>query len=107
MYICTLILPAGQIPIEDITRIAGILENWEIVALTLGFKEVDITEIQKNHNAKKDRNSEFLRKWIIKDGTKATYERLYTTLIDLREQGQAESTVEIPQPLRLHRPGLS
>ena len=76
---------------------AGIVPNWQIVAKKLGFGEQDIEDIETSHRASADQRKAFLRKWIWKNGTKATYEKLCTALEELGEHGAAESIREFPQ----------
>ena len=86
-----------KIPAADIARVAGILPNWQLVAKKLGFGEQDIEDIEKSHRATADQRVAFVRNWIMKNGSKATYEKLCTALKELGEHGAAESIIgEIP-----------
>ena len=87
-----------KIPDTDISRVAGILPNWQIVAKKLGFGEQDIEDIETSNQATADQRKAFVRKWIRKNGTKATYGKLCTALEELGEHGAAESIIgEIPK----------
>ena len=60
------------------------------MASNLGMGQLDIDDIENNNRAPADQRKSFLRKWIRKDGSAATYERLSEVLKRLGEQGAAE-----------------
>ena len=57
--------------------------------------QLDIEDIENNYRAAGDQRMSFLRQWIWKDGSAATYERLSEVLKRLGEQGAAEKIHEI------------
>ena len=61
--------------------------------------QLDIDDIEDNNRAPAEQRKSFLRKWIWKDGSAATYERLSEVLKMLGEQGAAERIrkIEIAQ----------
>ena len=65
------------------------------MASNLGMGQLDIEDIENNNRAPADQRKSFLRKWIGKDGSAATYERLSEVLRRLGEQGAAEKIREI------------
>eukprot|EP00731_Ephydatia_muelleri_P016677 Em0009g1101a len=85
----------------DITRIAGELPQWQIVASNLGMGQLDIEDIENNNTAPADQRKSFLRRWIRRDGKAATYERLSEVLESLGEQGAAEKIREIERTERI------
>ena len=60
------------------------------MASNLGMGQLDIEDIENNNRAPAEQRKAFLRKWIWKDGSAATYERLSEVLKMLGEQGAAE-----------------
>ena len=64
-----------KIPDTDISRVAGILPNWQIVAKKLGFGEQDIEDIETKHQAPAEQRKAFVRNWIRKNGTRAKMSR--------------------------------
>ena len=90
-----IILFTVKIVDADIANVAGSLSNWQIVAKELGFGGEDIEDIETSHRAPADQRKAFLRKWIWKNGSKATYEKLCTALEELGEHGAAESIGEL------------
>ena len=86
---------AVKIADADISRVAGNLPHWQIVASKLGFGGQEIQDIETEHRASADQRMAFLRKWIWKNGTKATYGKLCTALEELGEHGAAERIGEI------------
>ena len=60
------------------------------MASNLGMGQLDIDDIENNNRAPAEQRKSFLRKWIQKDGSAATYERLSEVLKRLGEQGAAE-----------------
>lgn len=89
------LLSSAKIVDANIARIAGSLPNWQLVARKLGFGEEDIKDIETNHQRCEDRRIAFMRKWIMKNGTKATYEKLSKALEELDQQGAADKIIEI------------
>ena len=57
----------------------------------------DIKDIENNNRAPADQRMSFLRQWIGKDGSAATYEMLSEVLKMLGEQGAAERILKIVQ----------
>ena len=94
---CTVILSTGIIRDADIARIAGDLPHWQIVASNLGMGQLDIEDIENYNRAPADQRKSFLRKWIWRDGSAATYEKLSEVLGRLNEQGAAEKIRQIAQ----------
>ena len=88
-------MSAAQIPDADISRVAAILPNWQLVASKLGFGEHNIEDIETYHQQPEDGRIAFVRQWITKNGTKATYIKMYTALEELGEQGAANKIREI------------
>ena len=82
---------AGKILDDDINRVAGELPNWQSVAKKLGMGSQEITDIEDNQTNEANRRRAFLRKWITRDGSAATYEKLCDVLKTLNEQGAAEA----------------
>ena len=82
---------AGKILDDDINRVAGELPNWQSVAKKLGMGSQEITDIEDNQTNEANRRRAFLRKWITRDGSAATYEKLSGVLKTLNEQGAAEA----------------
>ena len=85
------------IPNADISRVAGNLPQWQMVARKLGFGEQEIGYIETNSGAPEDQRKAFLKKWIGKNGISATYYKLCTALLQLDEYGAAEKIREIPK----------
>ena len=71
------------------------------MASNLGMGQLDIEDIENNNRAPADQRKSFLRKWIGKDGSAATYERLSEVLRRLGEQGAAEKIREIKRTERI------
>ena len=86
---------AKNIVDADISKVAGSLPLWQSVAKKLGFGALDIKDIETTHQRDEDRRIAFLRKWIERDGTEATYDKLCKALEELGEQGAAEKMREI------------
>ena len=85
------VLSTGKIQDADIARIAGDMPQWQTVADNLGFGQQDIEDIENNNKgAPADQRKSFLRKWIRRDGSAATYEKLSKVLEILKEKGAAE-----------------
>ena len=84
----------AQIADDHILDIARNLPEWQIVARKLGFGTQDIADIERN-NEKPGARTVFLRKWIEKDGTNATYAKLYKALKEMNEHGAADCVYEI------------
>ena len=78
-------------------RVAGELSDWQTVASSLGFGFQDVKDIETKHIANKDRRRAFLREWIYRDGSKATYEKLCEVLKNLHENGAAEKIRNIAE----------
>ena len=59
--------------------------SWQFVARFLGFSEDDITTVAKEapHSCK-EQALQMLRKWQMKDGDRATYDRIFTAVMRLR-----------------------
>ena len=74
----------------DIASVAGELPDWQIVAENLCMGTEDISDIEKNHTGDADKRTAFLRKWITRDGSEATYGKLCDVLKKLKKQGAAE-----------------
>ena len=91
----TFLLSTAAIVDADISKVAGSLPNWQIVAKNLGFGAQEIKDIETSHQGREDRRIAFVREWIMKKGTKATYAKLYMVLEELDEQGAAEKIRDI------------
>ena len=81
----------------DILRVAGELPEWQSVADKLGMGYQYISDIEKNHRDEESRRKAFLRMWIARDGSAATYKKLCDALISLNLQGAAERISNIAQ----------
>ena len=95
------VLSTGKIRDADIARIAGELPQWQTVASNLGMGQLDIEDIENNNTAPADQRMSFLREWIWKDGSAATYERLSEVLGRLDEKGAAEKIRGIKRTERI------
>ena len=89
------VLSTGKIRDADIARIAGELPEWQTVASNLGMGQLDIKDIENNNRTRADQRKSFLRKWIGRDGSAATYTKLSEVLKMLGEQGAAEKICQI------------
>ena len=65
------------------------------MASNLGMGQLDVEDIENINTAPAEQRKSFLRKWIWKDGSAATYERLSEVLEVLGEQGAAERICKI------------
>ena len=74
----------------DVLRIAGELPEWQSVADKLCMGSQNITDIETNHRDEASRRKAFLRMWIARDGSKATYKKLCDALISLNLDRAAE-----------------
>ena len=74
----------------DVLRVAEELPEWQSVADILGFGFQCITDIEKNHRDEESRRKAFLRMWIARDGSAATYKKLCDALISLNKKRAAE-----------------
>ena len=88
-------MSTAKIVDADISKIAGSLPHWQIVARKFSFGEQNIEDIEHLYQQAEDRRVRFLIRWIEKNGSKATYVELYTALVDLDEQGAADKIREI------------
>eukprot|EP00731_Ephydatia_muelleri_P016660 Em0009g1084a len=89
---------SGKIQDADIARIAEELPQWQIVARYL---DMDIEDIENNNRAPADQRKSFLRKWIRRDGSAATYEWLSKVLKMLGEEGAADKICGIKRTERI------
>ena len=74
----------------DIDTVAGELPVWQSVAAKLGIGSQYIADIETNHRDEESRRKAFLRMWIGRDGSAATYKKLCDALILLNKKGAAE-----------------
>ena len=74
----------------DIDGVAEELPDWQSVADKLGFESQYITDIETNHRDQASQRKAFLRMWIGRDGSAATYNKLCDALILLNLKGAAE-----------------
>ena len=74
----------------DLDRVAGELSDWQTVARGLHIGSADITDIEIMHGDNANRRRAFLRRWIDRDGSAATYEKLCEVLRNLKKHGEAE-----------------
>ena len=74
----------------DILRVAGELLKWQSVAHTLGMGSLYISGIENNYGEKGTQREAFLRNWIARNGSKATYKTLCDALISLNLKEAAE-----------------
>ena len=95
------VLSTGKIRDADIGRIAGELPQWQRVASNLGIEWLDIDDIENNNRTPAEQRKAFLRKWIWRDGSAATYERLSEVLGRLDEKGAAEKIRGIKRTERI------
>ena len=91
------VVSTGKIRDADIARIAGELQEWQTVASNLGMGQLDIEDIENNYTAPADQRKSFLMKWMAKNGSAATYEKLSEVLEKLGEQGAADAIRGIVQ----------
>ena len=63
---------------------------WQTVASRLGFGAQDIKDIELANGANAERRSAFLREWICRAGSAASYEKLCEVLKVLKKHGAAE-----------------
>eukprot|EP00731_Ephydatia_muelleri_P003346 Em0001g3346a len=89
----------NKIPDADIARIAGELPQWQTVASNFGMGQLDIEDIENNNRTRADQRKAFLRQWIGRDGSAATYTKLSEVLKMLGEQGAAEKICNKRRPL--------
>ncbi|KAL5490787.1 hypothetical protein EMCRGX_G015971 [Ephydatia muelleri] len=87
---CHTSLFQGKIRDADIRKVAGELPVWQTVAKNLDFGRNIIDDIEIKHINNEDRCRAFLREWIHRDGSKATYEKLCEVLEKLEEPGAVE-----------------
>ena len=78
----------------DIQSIAENLTDWQAVAKKLRFGPVVIQKIE-DKNREINQAKAFLRKWIARDGSGATYKKLHDVLMELKNQGSAEAILGI------------
>ena len=66
---------------EDLERLSKKMgTSWKSFALILGFEEAEIVEFDYEYKEVAKKAYQMLRRWKERDGTKATYEVLYSAL---------------------------
>ena len=64
-------------------------------AKSLDFGTQDIAEIEENNKGVIEQAKSFVRKWIARSGSEATYKKLYDVLMELEDHGTAEAILDI------------
>ena len=83
-------MSTAQIADDHIAKIASNLPHWQVLARKMGFGTQDIDDIDQRRPQAENRIV-FLRKWIEKNGTRATYVKLCTALEEIGEHGAADT----------------
>ena len=81
----------------DIQSIAENLTDWQTVAKKLRFGPVLIEDFEDKNKGTINQAKAFLRKWIVRDGSGATYKKLHDVLMELKNQGAAEAILGIAE----------
>ena len=86
---------------NEISRVAGDMPQWTIVAEKFKLGIQDITDII-DKNSEKNRGLEFLRILIGKNGSAVTYKALHDVYMELGELGAAERIYKILDGMVIH-----
>lgn len=75
--------------------IATFLPKWKAVARQLGLESRMIADIKGQCRNPMEQSLEALTQWMKKEGSQATYKKIYDALCDLDEKEAAEKVVEL------------
>ena len=78
-----------------LAKIAKFLPKWKVVARLLGLEAEIVKDIEDRYRDREDQRSEALMKWIGKEGSQATYGKLYDILLKVDEGETAEMVKEL------------
>ena len=76
----------------DVAEVAIMMACWKDVGKELGIEDGEIEKIESEDETPEEA---VLKRWMIKDGSEATYEKLYYALMGLNQQEVAEIVTEI------------
>ena len=79
----------------DIVKIAKILPNWKAVTTQLGVGKQLIVDIEGKYHCAEDQRFEALTQWVKKEGSQATYRKLYDVLCAIEEKEAAENVADL------------
>ena len=78
-----------------IAKIARLLPMWKNVVELLGLETQLVADIDGRYTDPEEQRSEALTRWVAKEGSKATYKKIYDVLCDLQHKEAAEKVQEL------------
>ena len=81
--------------VQHIAKIAKFLPKWNVVATLLGFEQEIIRDIIHLYSDSERGRYEMLTRWVEKEGSQATYRKIYDTLLSLEEMEAAQNVLEL------------
>ena len=78
-----------------ISKIAEFLPRWKEVTRQLGLENQRIQDIEEQYVEKIEQRYEALREWVRKEGSQATYRKIYDALCALDVKEAAEKVQEL------------
>eukprot|EP00731_Ephydatia_muelleri_P023587 Em0015g1170a len=81
--------------VQHIAKIAKFLPKWNVVATLLGFEQENIRDIIHLYSDSERGRYEMLTRWVEKEGSQATYRKIYDTLLSLEEMEAAQNVLKL------------
>ncbi|KAL5503492.1 hypothetical protein EMCRGX_G010449, partial [Ephydatia muelleri] len=78
-----------------ISKIAEFLPQWKHMARLLGLENQRIQDFEDRYDDEIEQRSAALREWVRKEGSQATYRKIYNALCALEEKDAAEKVLEL------------
>ena len=78
-----------------ISKVAKFLPKWKIIARQLGLERQQVADIDGQYHDAEEKRYEALTRWVRREGSQATYKKLYDVLCDMEEMEAAEKVAEI------------
>ena len=78
-----------------ISMVAKFLPEWKAVASQLGLERQQAADIVDQYHDAEEQRYEALTRWVRREGSQATYRKIYDALCDMGEMEAAEKVAEI------------
>lgn len=79
----------------DVAKVAEIMSRWQYVGKTLAIGAGENSYIQREYLTPQEQQEADLKRWIMSEGSAATYRKLCNVLADLNQREMAEKIAEI------------
>ena len=81
----------------DVAKVAEIMSSWQNVGKALEIGAGEMSDIESEYQTHQEQKEAVLKRWIMREGSAATYRKLYDVFMELNQREAAKRISEIAE----------